>query len=316
MSKEAFYFSHDSNARNDEKILAVRMRHGAEGYGVYFMILERLLESTKYMSVKDYNVIAFDLRVSASVIKSVIEDFGLFVFTDEGKHFYSESLIRRMQPLDNLREQRRAAGKKSAEKRALKSVENQGIGTTVERPLNEKPTKESKVKESKGNILLEKESKGVREENPSQDLKNQEIEEKEKSSAKKEKEIESLRSSDFFKQLCVYFSQTNEVLEMRAFGDLCRLHDTGQLQNFIKQTKAYMAYKQLTGEKVHRFQNFIYEWKNEDWVNKLKNQQNQYGKPVNNSSSGKGYKPAYADTDKLVRELESDFENGNIPGVY
>lgn len=43
---------------------------------------------------------------------------------------------------------------------------------------------------------------------------------------------------------------------------------------------------------------------------------NHDGKSVNNSSSGKGYKPAYADTDKLVRELESDFENGNIPGVY
>ena len=303
MSKEAYYFSHDSNARNDEKILAVRMRHGAEGYGVYFMILERLLDSTKYMSVKDYNVIAFDLRVSASVIKSVIEDFGLFVFTDDGKHFYSESLIRRMQPLDNLREQRRAAGKKSAERRALKSVENQEIGTTVERPLNEKPTKESKVKESKVNILLEKESEGVCEENPSQVLKKSGNKEKEKSSAKKEKELSDLQSSDFFRQLCTYFSQTNEVLQMRAFGDLCRLHDAGQLQEFIKQAQAYMAYKQLTGEKSHRFQNFIYEWNNEDWVSKLTKQQNQDGKTPNNSAVGSGNKKPY--TFDLQRATET-----------
>ena len=40
--KKTSYFSHDSNARNDEKILAVRMKYGAEGYGIYFMILERL----------------------------------------------------------------------------------------------------------------------------------------------------------------------------------------------------------------------------------------------------------------------------------
>lgn len=31
------YFPHDSNARNDAKILKVRMKYGAEGYGVYFM---------------------------------------------------------------------------------------------------------------------------------------------------------------------------------------------------------------------------------------------------------------------------------------
>lgn len=83
------YFSHDSNARNSEKMIKVRMKYGAEGYGVYFMILERLRDEANYMSIKDYNVIAFDLRVDASIIKAVVEDFGLFVFTDDGKYFYS-----------------------------------------------------------------------------------------------------------------------------------------------------------------------------------------------------------------------------------
>lgn len=144
MAKDAYYFSHDSNARNDEKIIAVRMKHGVEGYGAYFMILERLMESTNYIHVKDYNTIAFDLRVSNTLIKSIIEDFGLFEFTEDGKHFYSDSFKRRMQPLDNLRKQRSLAGKKSAEKRALLNKES----TTVERPLNEKATKERKGKES------------------------------------------------------------------------------------------------------------------------------------------------------------------------
>ena len=35
----ANYFSHDSNARNDEKVIRLRMKHGAAGYGVYFMLL-------------------------------------------------------------------------------------------------------------------------------------------------------------------------------------------------------------------------------------------------------------------------------------
>lgn len=89
-------FTHDANARNDEKIVRLRMRHGAAGYGVYFMIIERLREERNYMSVRDYNVIAYDLRVDANLVKSVVEDFGLFAFTEKGKCFYSESFNERM----------------------------------------------------------------------------------------------------------------------------------------------------------------------------------------------------------------------------
>lgn len=161
MSKNSFYFSHDNNARNDEKILAVRMELGAEGYGIYFMLLEKLLETENYILIKDYNRLAFDLRVSSEKIKKVIENFGLFQFTDDGKLFYSESLLRRMQPLDNLRKQRSEAGKASAEKRKQRVGENisslQENSTTAERPLQENSTE--KVKESKVNVLLEKEPK-------------------------------------------------------------------------------------------------------------------------------------------------------------
>lgn len=109
--KSTNYFSHDSNARNDEKLVRLRMRHGAAGYGVYFMLLERLREEADYMSAKDYNMIAFDLRVDAAIVKSVVEDFGLFTFTDDGKCFYSESFTRRMDIKDTLRRQRSEGGK-------------------------------------------------------------------------------------------------------------------------------------------------------------------------------------------------------------
>lgn len=105
------YFSHDSNARNDKKLVRLRMKQGAAGYGVYFMILERLREEADYMSAKDYNMIAFDLRVDAAIVKSVVEDFGLFTFTDDGKCFYSESFTRRMDIKDTLRRQRSEGGK-------------------------------------------------------------------------------------------------------------------------------------------------------------------------------------------------------------
>ena len=113
----ARYFSHDSNARNSDKLIRLRMRHKAAGYGVYFMILERLREEPDYMSVKDYNMIAFDLREDASLIKSVVEDFGLFAFTEDGKCFYSESFTRRMSKMDAERQKRAEGGKKAMSKR-------------------------------------------------------------------------------------------------------------------------------------------------------------------------------------------------------
>lgn len=111
------YFPHDSNARNSDKLIRLRMRHKAAGYGVFFMILERLREEPNYMSVKDYNMIAFDLREDASLIKSVIEDFGLFVFTEDGKYFYSESFKQRMGFKDEKSRKRSEAGKLGMAKR-------------------------------------------------------------------------------------------------------------------------------------------------------------------------------------------------------
>jgi len=147
MGKNTPYFSHDSNARNDEKILAVRMRLGAEGYGIYFMILERLRDQADYMSIKDYNLLAFDFRVSADKVKSVINDFGLFEFTQDGEYFYSSSFNNRMVPLDNIREQRAIAGRKSAEKRAVFNDRS----TTVEQTVNDRTPKiqQRRVKKSK-----------------------------------------------------------------------------------------------------------------------------------------------------------------------
>jgi len=94
--KEAYYFSHDSNARHDEKILSLRMKHSWEGYGLYWAMVEKLREASDYSLKKEYNVIAFDLRTDAAKIKSIVEDFGLFAFTENGECFYSERMYRNM----------------------------------------------------------------------------------------------------------------------------------------------------------------------------------------------------------------------------
>lgn len=45
MAKDSFWFKHDYNARNDEKILELRSVYGAEAYGVYWMIIESMAET-------------------------------------------------------------------------------------------------------------------------------------------------------------------------------------------------------------------------------------------------------------------------------
>jgi hypothetical protein len=142
------------------------MKYGALGYGVYFMILERLRDDPRYMSVRDYNMIAFDLRVDSSVIKSVVEDFGLFVFTEDGEYFYSEGFMRRMDLKDNERQKRSAAGKRAMatrwgtttdksvitelpenDKSVIRVLSENDKSVITELPEND--NKKSKVKESK-----------------------------------------------------------------------------------------------------------------------------------------------------------------------
>jgi hypothetical protein len=45
MAKDSFWFKHDYNARNDEKILELRSIHGAEAYGIYWMIVETMADN-------------------------------------------------------------------------------------------------------------------------------------------------------------------------------------------------------------------------------------------------------------------------------
>lgn len=154
------YFPHDSNARNDSKILRLRMKYGAEGYGIYFMLLERLREEPDYTSVKDYNIIAFDFRVSADKVKSIIEDFGLFAFTENGERFYSEELKGKMEIKDEAARRKSEGGKKGMSSRYAgnQPINNAVIANLrdsyniVTTNLKDSCNKKSKEKKSKENL--------------------------------------------------------------------------------------------------------------------------------------------------------------------
>jgi hypothetical protein len=142
MQKEAFYFPHFSNARHDRKIRRLRKELGIEGYGIYFMLLETLRDQHDFMyPLADCDLLAEEFGTSDAKIKTVICNYELFDFEEDGK-FFSPKMLVYLEPYFKMREQRIQAGKASAVKRMLNDR-----STTVQ----QSKVKESKVKESKVN---------------------------------------------------------------------------------------------------------------------------------------------------------------------
>ena len=115
--KDAYYFSHDSNARNDQRILEIRMKHGMTGYGVYFGIIEILREQTDYsLHLNKFTTIAYDLRVDYEMVEDIIMNYNLFEIDDN--IWFSRSLKRRMERLDVIKQKRSVAGRKGGKSKA------------------------------------------------------------------------------------------------------------------------------------------------------------------------------------------------------
>ena len=143
---ETYYFSHDYSARCDEKIKQLIRRHGMEGYGVFWAIVEDLYLNANALRT-DCEGIAYDLRVHSDIVHSIIHDFGLFTF--EGEKFRSESVERRLQIRNNKSiNARKSALKRWNDANAMRS-HSDGNANAMRPECNRNAIKESKVKESK-----------------------------------------------------------------------------------------------------------------------------------------------------------------------
>ena len=152
--KDAYYFSHDSNARNDQRLMKLRMKYGPEGYGIYFMIIEILRDTENYtLNINDVESICFDIRSENDKVLDVLKNYNLFQFEDD--FFYSKSLSRRMEKLEKIKEKRRESGKLSAIARANAKQVLKKDSKSVQQ-VKQSKAKERKVKDSKLNILIEK----------------------------------------------------------------------------------------------------------------------------------------------------------------
>ena len=135
MAKDTFYFSHDYNSRNDEKIKFLIRKHGITGYGLFWVIIEDLYNNANALRT-DYEGIAYDYRIECDIVKSVINDFDLFVF--DGDTFGSLSVQKRLDERDS----KSVKARQSASKRWTNA-------NAMRTQCDSNAIKESKVKEIK-----------------------------------------------------------------------------------------------------------------------------------------------------------------------
>lgn len=134
-NKDVYYFSHDSNALSDPKILSMRCDYGFESYGLYWAIIEMLRNESNYklpLTKNTYRAIKMQTGTKIDNIEQFLKDCineyvgesGNGLFNSDGKNFWSESLLRRMEKYETLKEKRSQAGKKAMQNRWGKQNDN------------------------------------------------------------------------------------------------------------------------------------------------------------------------------------------------
>ena len=146
MAKETYYFSHDSNALTDTKILNMRADYGLEGYGLFWVIIEMMRNEEDYklnLNKNTYRAIKTLTNTSIDVEKFIndcIDDYQLFEKQEE--KFYSNSFLKRMEQKDK----KSAIAKEKAEKRWNSNA------TAMQQQCSSNANKRKENKENKNKI--------------------------------------------------------------------------------------------------------------------------------------------------------------------
>lgn len=163
MSKDAYYFTHDSNAKDDPKCALLIDQLGMEGYGIYWMLIEVLRDQPDYKyPLALLPSLARKYNTTPQKIEAVIRGYLLFV-VEGGVVFLSESLIKRMNDWDEKKLKRSLAGKKGNEvrwgNRNLIAMRSQSDRITIAIKednirYNKKINKEKSPRSPKGEVDL------------------------------------------------------------------------------------------------------------------------------------------------------------------
>jgi uncharacterized phage protein (TIGR02220 family) len=140
MNKDMRYFAHDSNLRNRESVLRLRMILGMEAYGIYNALREMLRNADDYRMRTHYESIAFELHSQCNAVRAVVEDYSLFEFDEN--FFWCNEILEQMNHMHEKSEKARL----SAQKRWSKNERNaNALQTESNRYAKEKKRKEKKI---------------------------------------------------------------------------------------------------------------------------------------------------------------------------
>lgn len=151
MQKEAYYFSHDTNAFNDPKIRILVGELGLWAYGAFWLVIE-LLAQQRGLRLEEKRLelvlMASTPNISTFVRNPTEEDYANFIkkaieiglLSSDGNAIWSEALVRRMERRIAISAERSVAGKLGASIRW-----NSGMANAIWQN-----SKNSKGKESKG----------------------------------------------------------------------------------------------------------------------------------------------------------------------
>lgn len=112
MNKDAYFFSHDSNSKDDPKCVLLIEQLGLEGYGIFWVLVETLRDQPEYKyPLSLIPAIARRYNTTTQKVESVVKGYGLFKFTED-EFFFSSSLVSRMESWEAARLKKSIAGKK------------------------------------------------------------------------------------------------------------------------------------------------------------------------------------------------------------
>ncbi len=149
--KETFYFSHDYNTRDDEKIMNMLADMWMEWYGLYWTLIETLVQNNWTIKLDSIKWLWYKLRCDNTLITQLLHNYNLFIIDEEKWIFYNKRLLTHLDKRQELKDRKSEAGKKGMAKRW-------GNNNTTITPVitednttitNDNKVKESKVKESK-----------------------------------------------------------------------------------------------------------------------------------------------------------------------
>lgn len=141
MAHSAFWFKHDTNAKDDYKIMLLMDQLGLEGYGIYWVLIEVLREQPDYRYPMDMlPILAKRYSSSTEKFKTVVMSYGLFIVFDD-ENFASPSLLRRMAEYDQVIEKKRLSGSVGGKKRAINQANAKQMLSKCQASAKQVPSK-------------------------------------------------------------------------------------------------------------------------------------------------------------------------------